>query len=116
MRDRQDRGERDGQVELLLWTFLLRAWWDRGLRDGVEHAAVLPGVVPVADALHLITAGLQEQEREMKIRCFKLQFRGRMFSLRLEWFIAADMHSSYCSVNKLLSLGRMQNNNNNLTI
>lgn len=32
--------------------------------DGVEHAAVLPGVVGVADTLHLVTAGLRAGEEK----------------------------------------------------
>lgn len=60
MRGRQKRETGSG----VLWTFLLWACLDCWLGDGIEDAAVLPRVVPVADALHLITAGLQERERE----------------------------------------------------
>lgn len=64
MRGRQKRETGWG----VLWTFLLWACLDCWLGDGIEDAAVLPRVVPVADALHLITAGLQERER-WKIKC-----------------------------------------------
>lgn len=56
MRGRQKREA--WVVSELLWTFLLWACWDCGLRDGIKDAAVLPCVVPVTDTLHLVTAGL----------------------------------------------------------
>lgn len=48
-------------------TFLLRAGRDCWLGDGIKNAAVLSRVVPVTDTLHLVTAGLQEREREREI-------------------------------------------------
>lgn len=42
-----------------LTSVFLRALVRGGDGDGVEHAAVLPSVVGVADALHLVTARLR---------------------------------------------------------
>lgn len=45
-----------------LTSVFLRALVRGGDGDGVKHAAVLPGVVGVADTLHLVTARLRAGE------------------------------------------------------
>lgn len=44
----------------MLFTFLFQAHRDSGLGNGIKDAAVLAGVVSVADALHLVAARLQK--------------------------------------------------------
>lgn len=45
---------------VFLWAF---CWGGDG--DGVKHTTVLPGVVWITDALHLVTASLQDGEEKL---------------------------------------------------